>query len=333
MQFSQLQRREFITTLISGAAAWPVAARAQQQDRMRFVGVLASPAADRVLQSQLAVFQDELRKLGWADGKNIRFDIRWGSGDFDLVRSGAAALVGLGPDAIFSIGAAATAALQRATSTIPIVFVQVADPVGGGFIQNLAHPGGNITGFTNHEYAMVGKWLELLKEIAPSVRRIAIVQNPDNPSSAGYLRLVETAAPSFGLQLNQAGVRDAAQIGSVVEDFAREPNGGLVVLSDLTTNAHRDLIIALAARHRLPALYLFRFFVASGGLISYGADVIDLYRRAAPYVARILAGEKPANLPVQAPTKFELVINLKTVKTLGLEVPATLLARADEVIE
>jgi len=327
-----MKRREFIT-LLGSAAAWPLAARAQQRDRMRFVGVLFSPAADREAQSWLVVFQEELRKLGWTDGKNIRFDVRWGSGDFDLVRSHAAALVGLGPDVIFSSGAPSTAALQRATSAIPIVFVQVADPVGGGFIQSLAHPGGNVTGLTNHEYAMVGKWLELLKEIAPSVRRIAIVQNPDNPSSAGYLRQVETAAASFGLQLSPAGVRDAAQIGNVIEGFAREANGGLVVLSDLTTNVHRDLIIALAARHHLPAIYLFRYFVASGGLVSYGADVIDLFRRAAPYVARILAGEKPANLPVQAPTKFELVINLKTAKALGLTVPPTLLARADEVIE
>jgi putative tryptophan/tyrosine transport system substrate-binding protein len=300
---------------------------------MRLVGVLVSAVADKEIQGQLVVFEEELQKLGWTDGKNIRFDTRWGSSNFDLVRSHAAALVGLGPDVIFSSGAPATAALQQATSTIPIVFVQVADPVGGGFIQNLAHPGGNITGFTNHEYAMLGKWLELLKEIVPSVRRLAIIQNPDNPSSAGYLRQVEMTAPSFGLQLSPGGVRDAAQIASVIEGFAREANGGLVVLSDLTTNAHRELIIALAARHHLPAIYLFRYFVASGGLASYGADAIDLYRRAAPYVARILAGEKPANLPVQAPTKFELVINIKTAKALGLTIPESFLLRADEVIE
>jgi putative ABC transport system substrate-binding protein len=332
MQFCQVKRRELIT-LLGGAAAWPLAARAQQPERMRLIGMLESAAADRERQSLLVVFQEELRKLGWTDGKNIRFDIRWGSGDFDLVRSHAASLVRLGPDVIFSSGAPATAALQRATSAIPIVFVMVADPVGGGFIQNLAHPGGNITGFTNHEYTMVGKWLELLKEIAPSVQRIAVIQNPDNPSSAGYLRQVETAAPSSGVQLSPGGVRDAAQIGDVIDGFAREANGGLVVLSDLTTNAHRDLIIALAARHHLPAIYLFRYFVASGGLVSYGADAIDLHRRAAPYVARILAGQKPANLPVQAPTKFELVINLKTARALGLEISSTLLARADGVIE
>jgi putative ABC transport system substrate-binding protein len=327
-----VRRREFIT-LLGGAAAWPLAARAQPADRMRRIGILVSAASDADAQVRIAVFQQGLHKLGWTDGRNIRSELRWGAGDTDRIQAYATELVGLKPDVIFSVGAPALAALHRATNTIPIVFTQVADPIGGGFVPSLARPGGNITGFTNHEYAMVGKWLEVLKEVAPRVAQVAVVHHPESPSSAGYLREIGNAAASFGVQLIPGGVHNAAEIERVIEAFAREPNGGLIVLSDIATNVHRELIIALAARHRLPAVYLFRYFVTAGGLMCYGADVVDLHRRSTSYIDRILKGEKPRDLPIQAPTKFELVINLKTANALGLQVPPTLLARADEVLE
>jgi putative ABC transport system substrate-binding protein len=329
-----VKRREFITLLGGATAAWPVAARAQQGDRMRRVGVLIGFSEnDSEAQTRVAAFRQAFHGLGWVEDRNVRIDYRWAGGNAERLRVFAAELLALTPDVIFTTNTLALAVLQKATRSVPIVFVQVTDPVGGRFVASLARPGGNITGFTSFEYAIVGNWLELLKEIAPTVKRVMVMQNPESIGSTGQLHAIETMAPLFGVQLTPVGVRGAQDIEQALATLAREPDGGLVVLPDLVTVGNGGLIADLATRHRLVAVYPLRFFAAKGGLISYGNDTVDLYRRAASYVDRVLKGEKPADLPVQAPIKFELVINLKAARALGLDEPPTLLARADEVIE
>jgi putative tryptophan/tyrosine transport system substrate-binding protein len=328
-----MKRREFIT-LLGGAAAWPLAVQAQQREKMRRVGVLMNLTADDPQSPvRLAAFLQGLQEAGWTDGRNVRIEYLWGANDVERSRNYAAELVALAPDVILASGSAAVAALQQATRTLPIVFVTVVDPVGSGFVDSLARPGGNITGFPLFEYGISGKWLELLKEIAPPVTRVAVLRDPALASGGGQLGAIQSVAPSFGVEWSPVNMRDAGEIERGVTAFARSPNGGLIVTGSTLATLHRDLIVALAARHRLPAIYPQRYYLTGGGLISYGADTTDPYRRAAGYVDRILKGEKPADLPVQAPTKYELVINLKTARALGLEVPPTLLARADEVIE
>ncbi len=329
-----MERREFIT-LLGGAAAWPLAARAQQGERMRRIGVLTGGPRpdDQDAQANIAAFLEGLKQLGWVDGRNVRIDYRWGLGQADTIRRQAAELAALAPDVVLSSGTASLAQLMQATHTVPIVFVNVSDPVGGGFVDSLSRPGGNATGFMQFEYDLSGKWLELLKQIAPNVTRAAVLRDPALPSGIGQFAVIQSVAPSVGVEVRPVSVRDAAEIERAIAAFARSPNSGMIVTSSALTVRHRELIIALAARHKLPAVYYRRYFVATGGLISYGYDTVDQYRRAAGYVDRILKGEKPADLPVQAPTKYELVINLKTAKALGLDVPATVLARADEVIE
>jgi putative ABC transport system substrate-binding protein len=330
-----MRRREFITLLGGSVATWPLVARAEQPERMRRIGVLmASAADDSESQARIAGFLQALQQLGWADGRNVRIDTRWATTNPDDIRRHAAELVALAPDVILAAtGTVTVVALLQATRTVPIVFVAVIDPVGAGFVTSLARPGGSATGFTIFEYGMSGKWLELLKAIAPSVTRAAVLRDPAIASGIGQFAGVQTVAPSLGVELSPVDVRDAGEIERGVMAFARSSNGGLIVTSSALATRHRDLIIALAAGHRLPAVYPYRYFVTAGGLISYGPNSIDGYRRAAGYVDRILKGEKPADLPVQAPTKYELVINLKTAKALGLEVTATVLTRADEVIE
>jgi putative ABC transport system substrate-binding protein len=329
-----MNRRAFIT-LLGGAAAWPLAARAQQGERMRRIGVLmASAADDSVYQAHIAAFLRGLAQLGWTDGRNVRIDTRWATSNADDLRRHAAELAALAPDVLVAATGTATAApLLQATRTVPIVFVQVIDPVGAGFVASLARPGGNATGFTSFEYGLSGKWLELLKQIAPSMTRAAVLRDPAVASGIGQFAAIQAVAPSLGVELSPIDARDAPEIERAVTAFARSGNSGLIVTPSPVANRHRDLIATLATRHRLPAVYGSRHYVAAGGLISYGPDLIDQYRRAASYVDRILKGEKPADLPVQAPTKYELVINLKSAKPLGLDVPPTLLARADEVIE
>ena len=333
MHSDLLKRREFITLLGSAAVAWPFAARAQQPESMRRIGVLMYLAADDAEgQARLAAFTQALKQLGWSDGRNLRIDTRWATADD--IRRHAAELAALAPDVLVAgTGTATVAPLLQATRTVPIVFVTVIDPVGAGFVASLAQPGGNATGFTIFEYSMSGKWLEVLKEIAPRVTRAAVLRDPAVASGIGQFGAVQIVAPSLGVQVTPVDVRDAGEIERALTAFAHGLNGGLIVTGTPVAFAHRDLIISLANRHRLPAVYWHRRFVASGGLISYGPDTIDPFRRAAGYVDRILKGEKPADLPVQAPTKYELAINLKTAKALGLTVPPTLLARADEVIE
>jgi putative tryptophan/tyrosine transport system substrate-binding protein len=329
-----MKRRQFITLLGGAAAAWPLAARAQQPERMRRVGVLMHLAADDPEgQARIAAFTQGLQELRWTIGRNVRIDYRWAAGDAERGRKYAAELVALAPDVILAAGGAVVAPLLQTSRTVPIVFAQTPDPVGAGFVASLARPGGNATGFTIFEFGMGGKWLELLKEIAPRVTRAAVLRDAALAAGTGQLGAIQSVAPSFGVELSPIDVRDAGEIERAVTAFARSPNDGLLVTGSALATVHRDLIVALAARHRLPAVYPFRLFVAGGGLISYGPDSIDPYRQAAGYVDRILKGEKPADLPVQAPTKYELVINLKTAKALGLELPQTLLARADEVIE
>jgi putative ABC transport system substrate-binding protein len=328
-----MRRREFIT-LLGGAAAWPLAARAQQPERMRRIGVLMSLAPDDPDgRARNVAFLQGLQQLGWTDGRNVQIDHRWGGGDADSLRKYAAELVALAPDALLASGTVTVTPLLQVTRTIPIVFVQVADPVGAGFVDSLAKPGRNATGFTLFEYGISGKWLELLKEIAPRVTRAAIIRDPDITAGIGQFGAMQSVAPSLGMELSPINMRDAGEIERGVAAFARTSNGSLVVTTSALSVVHRDLIIALAARHELPAVYYRRLFVTSGGLISYGPDIFDQHQRAASYIDRILKGEKPADLPVQAPTKYELVINLKTAKGLGITVPPTLLARADEVIE
>jgi ABC-type uncharacterized transport system substrate-binding protein len=328
-----MERREFITLLGGAAVAWPVAARAQQGEPMRRIGVLMSLGADDAEgQARLAAFSQALKQLGWSEGRNLRIDTRWTTADD--IRKHAAELVALAPDVLVAGGGTATVApLLQATRTVPIVFTVVIDPVGAGFVASLAHPGGNATGFTVYEYSMSGKWLELLKEIAPRVTRVAVLRDPAIASGIGQFGAVQIVAPSLGVELSPVDVRDAGEIERAVAAFASGLNGGLIVTASPLTTAHRNLIVTLAARHKLPAVYPTRYYVAAGGLISYGPDLLDQYRRAASYVDRILKGEKPADLAVQAPTKFELLVNLKTAKALGLVMPPAVLGRADEIIE
>jgi len=330
-----MQRREFLTLLGSAAVTWPRAAHAQQADRMRRVGVIESRAADDPEgRARLAVFVQGLQELGWTEGRNLRIDYRWAAADAERHRTYAAELVALAPDVIVASASASVTALQQTTRTVPIVFVNVIDPVGAGFVASLARPGGNGTGFTLFEYSLSGKWLELFKEIAPNLTRVAILRDSATAAGIGQFAVIEAVAPpSFGVELSPIDTRDGGEIERDIAAFARAPNGGLIVTASQGAVVNRDLIITLAARHRLPAVYPFRYFVTSGGLISYGPDTTEQYRRAAGYVDRILKGQKAADLPVQAPTKYELVINLKTAKALGLTVPLSLLARADQVIE
>jgi putative tryptophan/tyrosine transport system substrate-binding protein len=328
-----MRRREFIAAL-GGAAAWPLAAHGQQPERVRRVGVLMAAAADDPeYQARVAAFLQSLQQLGWADSRNVRVDTRWAT-DLGDLRRHAAELGALAPDVIVAAtGTTTIAPLLQATRTVPIVFVLAIDPVGAGFITSLSRPGGNATGFTMFEYGMSVKWLELLKEISPRVSRAAVLRDPTIASGIGQFGALQAAAPSLGVELSPVDVHDEREIERAVTAFARTPNGGLIVTAAPLATGHRNLIIALAARHRLPAVYASRVFVTDGGLIYYGPDLIDQYRRAAGYVDRILKGENPADLPVQAPNKYELAINLKTAQALGLTVPPALLARADEVIE
>jgi putative ABC transport system substrate-binding protein len=332
-------RREFITLLGGAAAAWPRAARGQQPDRMRRVGVLmALSASDPESSRRLTAFRKGLQDLGWTDGRNVQVETRFLTGDADRSRQHAVDLVATGPDVILAIGTTTLGPLQQATrrgspGSVPIVFALVADPVGGGFVDSLARPGGNATGFTLFEYSIGGKWLQLLKEISPRMTRAAFIRDHASPSGIGQFAALQSAAGPVGMEVSPLNVRDAGEIERSVAAFARSPNGGLIVTTTSVTIVHRELIIDLVARHKLPAIYWDRFYVAAGGLISYGADSIDQCRQSAAYVDRILRGEKPADLPVQAPTKYQLAINLRTAKALGLEVPPMLLARADEVIE
>jgi ABC-type uncharacterized transport system substrate-binding protein len=329
-----MRRREFITLLGGTAAAWPLAARAQQDGRMRRVGVLLPFAADdSENQARMAAFLQGLAQLGWTEGRNVRIDTRWGAGDAERIRRHAEELVALAPDVILAVASASVSPLQKATPNVPIVFASVIDPVGAGFVASLARPGGNITGFTVFEYGTSGKWVELLKQIAPGVTRAAVIRDPAITSGIGQFAAIQGAAPPFGVEVSPVGLRTAEEIEHGISEFARGSNGGLIVTGGTLVNINRNLIIALAARYRLPAVYSDRVFVIRGGLISYGPDRVDQYRRAAGYVDRILKGDKPADLPVQAPTKYELVINAQTARVLGLTVPPTLLARADEVIE
>jgi ABC-type uncharacterized transport system substrate-binding protein len=328
-----MRRRQFITLLGGAVAAWPLSARAQQPERMRRIGVLMYLAADDAeSQARLAAFTQTLKQLGWSDGHNLQIDTRWATADD--IRRHAAELAALTPDVLLAgTGTTTVVPLLEATRTVPIVFVTVIDPVGGGFVESLARPGGNATGFTIYEYSISGKWLELLKEIAPGVKRVAVLRESGLASGIGQFGAIQIVAPSLGVELRSVDVRDPGEIERGIAAFAQGSNGGLIVLGTPGTAIHRKLIVALAAKHRLPATYSARFFASDGGLIAYGPDRVDQFRRAAGYVDRILKGEKPADLPVQAPTKYELVINLKTAKALGLTVPDTLLARADEVIE
>jgi putative ABC transport system substrate-binding protein len=328
-----MNRRDLIS-LLGGALAWTLAARAQQPERMRRIGVLINFASDDAEgQARLTAFREGLRQLGWTEGGNVRIDTRWGAGDSDRYRQYAAELLALAPDVILAISSAALASLLQATRTVPIVFTTVADPVGAGYVDSLARPGGNATGFVIYEYSTAAKWLELLKEIAPHVSRAMVFRQSAVAAGPGQFGVIQAAAPSLGVDLRVADVRDAGEIERAVTSFAQGSNGGLIVTGSPGALSHRTLIVALAARHRLPAVYSARVFPVDGGLISYGPDSVDQLRRAADYVDRILKGAKPADLPVQAPTKYELVINLKTAKALGLDVPPQLLARADEVIE
>ena len=329
-----MKRREFITLLGGAAAAWPLGARAQQGERMRRIGVLTNLVADDPeAQARVGAFLQGLQEFGWAVGRNVRIDYRWGAGDADRTRRYAAELVALAPDVILTSGASALAPLLQATRSVPVVFAQVPDPVGAGFVNSLARPGGNTTGFITYEYGLSGKWLELLTQIAPSVTRAAVIRDPAVSAGTGQWGAIQAVAPSVRVLVSPVNVRDAGEIERDVAAFAHGSNSGLIVTASALAIRHRNLIVTLAARHRLPAVYYQRGFVTGGGLISYGPDFIDQYRRAAGYVDRILKGEKPSELPVQAPTKYELVINLKTAKALGLEVSSSLLARADEVIE
>jgi len=329
-----MRRRQFIGLLGGAAAAWPLAARAQQGERMRRIGVLTNLVADDPeAQARVGAFLQGLQELGWAVGRNMRIEYRWGAGDADRTRGYAAELVALAPDVILTSGASALAPLLQATRSVPVVFAQVPDPVGAGFVNSLARPGGNTTGFITYEYGLSGKWLELLTQIAPSVTRAAVIRDPAVSAGTGQWGAIQAVAPSVRVLVSPVNVRDAGEIERDVAAFAHGSNSGLIVTASALAIRHRDLIVTLAARHRLPAVYYQRGFVTGGGLISYGPDFIDQYRRAAGYVDRILKGEKPSELPVQAPTKYELVINLKTAKALGLDVPQSLLARADEVIE
>ena len=328
-----MRRRDFIA-LAAGTAAWPLVARAQQPERLRRIGVLMPLGADDpVSQIRLAAFLQGLEELHWIDGRNVQIDYRPGGGDAERMRRDSEELIALAPDVILANGTTAVGPLLQATRTVPIVFVQVSDPVGAGYVASLARPGGNATGFTVFEYGMSGKWVELLKQTAPGVARAVVLRDPAQPTGIAQLAAMHSVAPSLGVELSPVGVRDPDEIALGIAAFVRGGNGGLIVTTGTQAIRHRDLIIALAARHRLPAVYPYRFFVMGGGLMCYGPDPTDSYRRAAGYVDRIFKGARPADLAVQQPTKFDLIINLKTAKTLGLEITPTLLARADEVIE
>jgi putative tryptophan/tyrosine transport system substrate-binding protein len=328
-----IRRREFITLLGGAAAAWPLVARGQSE-RMRRIGVFMPLAADDPESlARVGAFLQGLQALGWTDGRNVRIDYRWAAGDAERIRRYALELAALAPDVILAGGAAVVPSLLQATRTAPIVFTQTPDPVGAGFVNSLARPGGNVTGFLVFEYGISAKWLELLKEITPSVTRAAVIRDAAIASGTGQWGALQSVAPSFGVELSPVNMLDAGEIERAIAAFARSPNGGVILTGSALAMIHRDLIITLAARHKLPAVYYDRHYVKAGGRISYGPNSIDPHRRAAGYVDRILKGEKPADLPVQAPTQHELAINLKSAKTLGLDVPPTLLARADEVIE
>ena len=329
-----MRRRQFITLLGGAAAAWPLAARAQQPTRMRRIGILLPATADDAeFQTRVGAFLQALALLGWSIGRNVRVDTRWGTPNAADIRRHAAELVALAPDVILANGGSTVDSLLQATRTVPVVFTTVSDPVGAGFVDSLARPGGNATGFMVFEYSMGGKWLELLKQIAPSMTRAAIFRDASQGGGTAQFGAIQAVAPSLRMEVSPVNMRDAGDIERAVAAFVRVPNGGLIVTAAGAATLHRDLIITLAARHKLPTVYWQRFFVAAGGLISYGPDVIDQYRQAAGYVDRILKGEKPADLPVQAPTRYETVLNMKTAKALGLNVPAEVLVRADEVIE
>ena len=328
-----MRRREFIAGL-AGAAGWPVVAQAQQGERVRRIGVLSILTPDdQDTKAQIEAFLHGLAQLGWIDGRNVRIDYRWGFGNADNIRKSAAELAALAPDVILASGTSTVGPLLQATRMVPIVFPNIGDPVGAGFVDSLARPGGNVTGFMTTEYSFGGKWLELLKQVAPDVTRVAVLRDATQGGGTSQSAVIQAMAPSLGVEVSLINLRDAPEIERAISAFARSPNGGLIIVPGASGVVHHDLIIALAAQHRLPAVYPLRFFVAGGGLISYGTDYIDQYRRAAGYVDRILKGDKVADLPVQAPTKYELVINLKTAKALGLTMPDKLLALADEVIE
>jgi putative tryptophan/tyrosine transport system substrate-binding protein len=327
-----MKRREFITVLGGGVAAWPLAARAQQPERMRRIGVLMNN--DNAEQrANYAAFLQALQQLGWVDGHNVRIDTRWAGGQASEIRKYAVEMVALTPDVIVVGGTATMVPLMQATRTLPIVFANVADPVGAGYVDTMARPGGNATGFVQFEYSLSGKWLELLKQISPSVTRVAVLRDPNIPSGIGQFAVIESTAPSLGVEVSAINVHDAGEIERAIAAFARAPNGGLILTASALAVAHGELIIALAAQYKLPAIYYRRYFVEKGGLVSYGYDVLQQFQGIAGYVDRILKGEKPAVLPVQAPNKYELVVNLKTAKTLNLNIPQMLLATADEVIE
>ena len=326
-----MRRREFITLVGGVAVALPLAARAQQPERMRRIGVLVPDDADS--RTSYAAFLQTLQQLGWIDGQNVRIETRWAGGSASDLRKYATDIVALAPDVIFANATAAMTPLLQATHTVPIVFASVADPVGAGFVDTMARPGGNTTGFIQFEYSLSGKWVELLKQIAPGVTRAAVLRDPNIPNGIGQFAIIQSVAPSVGVEVTAISVRDPGEMERAVTAFARSPNGGLIVTSSALTLAHRELIIALAAQHKLPAVYYRRYYVDGGGLVSYGYDIVQQYRGAAGYVDRILKGEKPADLPVQAPTKYELVVNLKTAKALGLTIPAGVISIADEVIE
>jgi putative ABC transport system substrate-binding protein len=329
-----MNRRELITLLGGAAAAWPLAGWAQQRERMRRIGVLIPAAADAPhFQTFVGAFLQALAQSGWTIGRNVHIETRWATGDPAGIRRHAAELVALEPDVILAHGASTVGPLLQATRTVPVVFPAVADPVGAGFVDSLARPGGNATGFMTLEYGLGGKWLELLKEITPNVTRVAVLRDPANPAGPAQFSIIQATAPLHKVEAAPLNMRDAEEIERTVAAFARGTNGGLILTPSGLANLHRNLIITLAARYKLPTVYYERSFIAAGGLISYGPDYVDQFRRAAGYVDRILKGEKPADLPVQSPTKYELVVNLKAAKAIGLEVPPTLLARADEVIE
>jgi putative ABC transport system substrate-binding protein len=328
-----VKRREFITLAGAAAALWPLLARAQSPNSMRRIGVLIPVAADNPsAKAYFAAFLEQLSRLGWTDGQNVRIDIRWGGANIDDIRRYATELVALAPDVILT-GATSLASLRQATRTVPIVFVLVVDPVGTAHVDTLSRPGGNATGFMQFEYSLSGKWLELLKEVAPGVTRAAVLRDAATPAGIGQFAVIQAVAPSMGIEVSAINVNDAAEIEQRIGAFARASNGGLIVTASALSVIHLDLIVALAARHKLPAVYFERYFATGGGLISFGADFVDQYRHAAGYVDRILRGEKPADLPVQAPTRYQMIVNLKTAKALGLIVPPSVLARADEVVE
>jgi putative tryptophan/tyrosine transport system substrate-binding protein len=329
-----MRRREFIAGL-GGAAAWPVVARAQQPSKVRRVGLLMNfPEGDAEGKARLAAFLQRMRELGWSEGSNLKLESRWSGADTERMRTAARELIALEPDLVIGVGTPAVSALARETNSIPIIFTQVSDPVGSGLVAHLARPGGNVTGFTLFEFSIGSKWLQTIKDLAPSVARVAVLFNPATaPYAPFYVRSVEAAAASFAIDFSTLPLNDAIELEGAIKMLAATPNSALLVLTDTFTTVNRERIIALAAEYRLPALYPYRFFVASGGLVSYGVDTLEQYPRAAIYADRILRGAKPADLPIQQPTKFEFVINLKTAKALGLEIPPTLLARADEVIE